>query len=160
VATRVQLGKLPGGSYGLQLSGPDGTVIIDGTSNTFKIQAMGAISITAAASTMSQTSEVILTGLGTFASTPAHLNYIATVNLPTSRRFLGQYHNAAGIVKYAATSSGGSPNSASGTWDWLVVTATLLDADNYCVFRMNAANATAVSQDFFAFFYILKEVAM
>jgi len=44
VGTRVQLGKLPSGDYGLRVVGPDGTtVIIDGTSDMFRIAATGTL---------------------------------------------------------------------------------------------------------------------
>src|SRR5438309_2562414 len=73
---RAQLGllPLPGNPYGLRVISSDGsTVIIDATSDVFKISASGTTSTTAAAHNSNAT-DVTLPGLGTFSATPAHMS--------------------------------------------------------------------------------------
>lgn len=82
MTTRVQLGRLDsitGGTdqYGLYVSGPDGRVIIDGTSDVLQIVAEGGMQLTGcngsgAACSVSGNVE-IYTGL---TMVPAHLGYL------------------------------------------------------------------------------------
>lgn len=83
---RAHFGALGGGDFGLRVVAADGsTVIIDGTSNMFKIAATGTMSVTVADGADGST-VVTLTGLGALPSTPAHLGEIGTNNLSSSKR--------------------------------------------------------------------------
>ena len=157
-ATRVWLGALGAGEYGLKVVSSDGsTVIIDGTSNMFKILASGTMSVTAVASTMAVITEVTLSALGTFTEIPASLSWVAQAS---GRRNQPPYVNEAGIVKFAATTSGGSPTSPSGTFDTLVRTSTTLDGSNFVKFAVEVSNATAGNLDYDIKYYILAEAAI
>lgn len=73
-------------SYGLKVISSDGTtVIIDGTSAMFRILATGTLSNTQDAS--QGDSAVTLTGLGTFATTPAHMAENGATTAATAKRF-------------------------------------------------------------------------
>lgn len=101
MTTRVQLGKLPSGDYGLRVVASDGaTVIIDGTSNMFKIIASGGLGITGCNGTgtvcTSQASVSIATGLSV---EPAHHMHVEQGGL------------AYNIPFNNATTGGGATNS-------------------------------------------------
>jgi len=108
---RVQMGKLPSGDYGLRVVSGDGsTVIIDGTSNMHKIVATGTLSGTATTGSDQTVASITLSGLGTLSEILAHQAYYAVVDGSVDDpRVLGI--SPQWTLKYAATSSGGSPNS-------------------------------------------------
>src|SRR5438128_7085956 len=81
---RVYLGNIPGGDYGLQVVSSDGaTVIIDGTSDIFKIVATGTTSVTVTANNYGFV-EVTLSGLGNVTATPAFQGYVTDANNDSS----------------------------------------------------------------------------
>lgn len=92
---RVQMGRLPSGDYGLQVVNAGATVIIDGSSNMFKILASGTLDATAANPGASPTGfttatdSVTLTGLGTFTETPGVIAFVGTDFATTNNRVLG-----------------------------------------------------------------------
>jgi hypothetical protein len=102
-SSRVQMGKLPSGQYGLRVVSSDGTtVIIDGTSDVFKIVASGTDSFTIAgvATTTSpqnnQTHVTSLPGLGTFAVQQAHLSFVSPGTGSAGEVAIGRYPLIAG----------------------------------------------------------------
>jgi hypothetical protein len=105
---RVQLGALGGGDYGLKVTSSDGsTVIIDGTSNMFKILASGTVSVsqTNPGGTVSDTT---LTGLGAWTTIPICISGVSFSNTLTGNvRQLAREFTF--IAQYVAASSGGSP---------------------------------------------------
>jgi len=95
-AVRVQLGNITSGGWGLRVISSDGTtVIIDGTSDVWKIAAKGTDSFTIAgvATTTSPannaTHVTVLTGLGNFSVQQAFLGYVAFGTSSTSAVTLG-----------------------------------------------------------------------
>lgn len=69
--SRVQLGLLPSGTYGLRVVAADGTtVIIDGTSDMFKIAAKGTQSVTITAGNLSNTASTSITLSNPASNTP------------------------------------------------------------------------------------------
>ena len=74
---RAQLGKLGTNSFGLKVISSDGsTVIVDGTSDMFKIAAQGTISVTTSAVNTRAATAVSITALGTQSSTLAHQCFV------------------------------------------------------------------------------------
>ncbi len=106
---RVVLGALGGGDYGLRVVNAGSTVIIDGTSNMFKIQAEGTLSGTQATGSDGAVQTVTLTGLGTLSAVPAFASFLAQGASVTDL-----YNSGVGTsrtLKYAANSSGGAVDS-------------------------------------------------
>ena len=106
-SSRAQLGKLPGGTYGLRVVSSDGsTVIIDGTSDMFKIAASGTLTAAFPAAGSAAQRTASLPGLGVFSTLPvlvAMTSYDATSGF--SGRLLSQdlwVTFASGAVQYRA----------------------------------------------------------
>jgi len=110
-AIRVYLGNIPNGDYGLQVVSADGsTVIIDGTSNMFKIVASGSVSITQADNT-SGVADTALPGLGTWSGViPMCVSGVSFSNSPTGNvRQLAR--EVTFLNMWAAPTSGGATTS-------------------------------------------------
>jgi hypothetical protein len=137
--TRVQMGQIGtsfGQNYGLKVIGPDGqTVIIDGTSDIFKIAATGTAAMNLPATTPDNAVDTILAGLGTFTITPAAIFATSSdTTAQTSNKFSGQSRSAASPA-YVANSSGGSPTTP---------TATSISAENASIRLTGAASGNVV----------------
>lgn len=156
---RVHLGQLPSGDYGLEVTNPGGTVIIDGTSNMFKIQATGTFSHTVADNTDLATTTVTLSGLGALPTTPAHLGYIAGANTVGAKQANAYAQNDAS--DFVANTSGGATNQARVMATIVMRLATYLNGSNEAVVesRMSTAGVGA-STTWFARYYVLKEAAL
>lgn len=106
---RVQIGLLPGGTYGLRVIAADGTtVIIDGTSDMFRIAATGSASTSQTGAGIS-TTVVSVSGTGLSGTdSPAFLAYITEGTSPSSNsnREVGR-QLVLGVV-FAAPTSGGA----------------------------------------------------
>lgn len=158
VDDRVILGAIDGGDYGLKVVSSDGaTVIIDGTSNVFKILTTGTTSHTASAGADTST-DVTLTALGTFASTPAHLSFVSDTNTASSARRIGRYIASAKV--WASPSSGGSPVQEIRAIDWGIAISDRLNGSSECVVSIAVNNSTTISRTGYGRYYILKEVAL
>lgn len=161
--SRVQLGLLPTGTYGLRVVTAGGTtVIIDGTSDMFKIAATGTTSVTAAAWTtgapqFGQTT-VSLPGAGSFTATPAFLDFHSTTNDATSYKLAGVALDAGSTV-YAASASAGSPTTAELRLDYSVWGATILSGGTVS-YVVSANNVLGSSETAYRRYYILLEAAM
>jgi len=157
MATRVQLGKLPSGDYGLRVVSSDGsTVIIDGTSNMFKIAANGTLSLTQADETEGETS-VTLPGLGAQATTPGHISFFSDGNANTDRRFLGAFWPAAQEDSWVAAILNGSAVRRAVTLNVAGVAWTTLDASNLVQVFLRLANHTSGSTTIYHRYYVLQE---
>lgn len=79
---RVRVGKISDTDYGIRIVSSDGTtVVIDGTSNMFKISATGTLTRSfPAGPPASATNTVTLSGLGTFSTPPAFLSMTGVDN--------------------------------------------------------------------------------
>lgn len=87
---RVTVGDI-GSNYGLKVVASDGTtVIIDGESNMFKIQASGTLSRAFPALGTASSSTTVLSGLGSTSTIPAAIFLVTDVGDVTNGRFLGQ----------------------------------------------------------------------
>ena len=159
---RVTLGALGGGDYGLKVVSAGGLlVIIDGNSDMFRILASGTTSLTLAADT-SGSNDVNLSGLGSFATTPAHLSFISTDSGSGSARDMGMTFGL-WAKRWAAATSGGAVTSsfialnAGGTQPGMGKIYTLLSGST-CLLRTDglAINGTT----FYGRYYVLAQTAI
>ena len=162
--SRVQIGHLVAtGDYGIRVVSSDGTtVIIDGTSDMFKIAATGTQSLNVGASSGETAVSVTLTGLGTYTTCPAYLAVeTADTTSQTSNRHSGQFRfNNGGFI---ASVSGGATTFqvvASSTVFNTGITLTGASSGNAVVTlwaNNQSANAYANSGNRY---WVLQEVAL
>ena len=159
---RVQMGKLPSGDYGLRVVSSDGTtVIIDGTSDMFRILASGTTSLTLAADATGS-NDVNLSGLGSFSTTPAHLSFISTDSAAGSARDMGITFGL-WAKRWAASTSGGAVTSsfialnAGGTQPGVGKIYTLLSGST-CLLRTDGIAISGTT--FYGRYYILAQTAI
>jgi hypothetical protein len=159
--TRVQLGQIGtafGQNYGLKVVSADGaTVIIDGTSDIFKIAASGTLAVTIGSVSSNETT-VTLTGLGALPVTPAFLGYGAQTATTTAQQGLGGYILRG--FKYASTSSGGAVTAVFVAPDVFIRFRDALDGSGNCVVGLGGDSASAVSQNAVGRYYVLTQAAM
>lgn len=133
------------------------TVIIDGTSNMFKIQASGTISVTASASALN-TNTVTLTGLGTVTIAPSHLCHISGASASTSPKYGSTY--LANISEgFAAATSGGSVNQRTNIVDVIGFMSTVITSSQVVV-EIVLFNESGSSVTIYGKYYVLKEAAV
>lgn len=146
---RVTLGSLGNGDYGLKVISTDGTtVIIDGTSDVFKIAATGTLSKAVVNLDNSVTSSAALSGLGTYTTTPAHLAHTSLDNVNTGHRRAAAFVAINGIA-------GGAISSSIG---WYF--ATFLDGSSFANVILVVTDANAGNQTVWVKYYILEEAAL
>ena len=171
---RVRLGDVeglagvPAGTeYGLWVGGggitvvnSGSTVIIDGTSNMFKIAASGTLSGTQATGSEGVVDSITLTGLGTMSQVPAHVSYVAQGSAVTDRRSLGVGTRRS--LQYGATTSGGAT-----TADFIAIQSytrilTRLDASptGSALVELMIDNHSGASVTDYSKYYVLAEAAM
>ena len=101
---RVRVGAIGGSDYGLKVTNSGSTVIIDGSSNVFKIVATGTVSITGCAAAADTSCDVtgttdLATGLTTV---PAHVGFLEWVTGESSSLpFTFAATGASGIIGYS-----------------------------------------------------------
>jgi hypothetical protein len=165
--TRVRMGRLStSGSgedatatYGLEVTNETGTVIIDGTSNMFRIQATGTLTSGSMADATDTTVETTLTGLGTFSAIPAFLAFVDDENTNAGGRFIGRQIEYLDPV-WVANSSGGSPTlDILGVADTSAITLYLNGSDQ-AVVRLRSFNRSNTTKTFYGKFLILTETAI
>jgi hypothetical protein len=134
----------------------DLVVIIDGTSNMFKIAATGTLTVSGVGGGVATT---VLSALGAQAATPAHLGFVTSGVDPTAAyREVGiQIDNA---ILYAASSSGGSP-----TFQFYGINAYTqldmgLDGSSFARARLVCLSAYAFSVTRYGRYYVLKEASI
>jgi len=157
---RVTLGALGGGDYGLKVVNSGNTVIIDGTSNMFKIQATGTQSVTVASGGAGTSTSTTLTGLGALSTTPGHLTYLANGNQLSANQHLGFWRYSTAL-RYAAGTSGGTPN---GQFEAMFASGfsftNLNESQQVRVYVALDNEASPVSQTLYERYYILQEAAL
>lgn len=162
VADSITTGKIAAGvtvTGMIVIRTGDSTVIIDGTSNMFKISATGTLSGTAPTDIDTIVGTASLTGLGSVSVTPAHLVYISTGNLATDDRFMGV--STIRVNRWAAGSSGGpvtDPFIAIKVWTRLGVTLSAIPGTVTLDLRMH--NYSGVSRTAYCRYYVLQEIGM
>jgi hypothetical protein len=160
VDDRVILGAIGGGDYGLKVVSSDGTtVIIDGTSNVFKILVTGTRSLAVADDVFNSSSNDVLTGLGTFSATPAHLDFLASGNGVGDNQHLGAWFYSFD-ERFVASVAGGSPTAPQLTWYGVGYGFTNLDGSSQCRIYTVGSNNSGSSFTLYHRYYILKEAAL
>lgn len=162
---RVIAGDIGGGVYGLKVVATDGTTtIIDGTSNVFKIQASGSMSLTLPARTttavVNAQTEVTLTALGTQSTIPAHLSFVGPSLNTTDKRWIGG-NNMHSINAHVSNEADGSTGHNFLALFAQGMMATYLNGSNQVVVRLGGENAndfTAYTRE--GIYHILKEAAL
>lgn len=114
-AERVRLGKLSTDNYGLRVTNPSGTVIVDGSSDMFRIAASGTQTCDWPTGMGSNGENTTLTGLGTFVTPPVVLhaltfNDAASSSFRTPGMYIGYVAALAEVVgvAFGASSLNGS----------------------------------------------------
>ena len=158
---RVILGALGGGDYGLKVVSSDGsTVIIDGTSNMFKIVASGTLTRNQGANS-SGSSQVSITGTSLPSTTsPAFVAFVTEGSSPAV------YNNRDGdrflklAIGFVAQTSGGSPIQRMEYILWQANAFSGIDGSNNPAINLGMDNADGTSKDAFMRYHILKEAAV
>lgn len=142
----------------ITVESPDGTVIIDGSSNMFKILATGTVQNTVADNTDNDVALTTLSSLGTFSATPAHMSFLTTGTAVTANR--SGSHSTAPASDFVASTSGGAVNQnrIMATVDARIATILNGSDEVQISFRMYAAGVGG-STTWHARYYILQEVA-
>jgi len=162
---RVRVGDVStagdGSAFGLQIfdpGGPNGTVIIDGTSDMFRISATGTLSLTQATDSSGSTT-VSLPGLGAQSTTPAGLHDVSAGNASTANRDGFHYFEFANDV-FVAPSSGASPTQRAAAINWHANVYTDLDGSNFARVTLAINNMTGVSKTAYYRWYVLAQTAI
>jgi hypothetical protein len=164
MTVRVAMGKLDaytGGTdqYGLYVASSDGTTIIDGTSDVFRILATGTFSGTGTNGTQTDIATVTLTGLGVFAATPAHLSFVAPANDTAANQQLGTYIRG-NSADFGASTSGGPTTSAAVLPILVTYIKTHLDGSGYCEVYMTMLNHVGSNQTNYGRYYVLAQTSL
>lgn len=159
---RAILGAIGGGDYGLKVISNDGsTVIIDGTSDVFRIAYSGTQSIAVADGGSGTFVNTTVTAYGTLATTPAYLGYTSQDNTSIANRFLSVFIYNATVNAYTASTSGGAVNQRTiGIQTMLATNHIHLSASNYPIVTTSGWNFSGSSQTMYTRFYILEETAI
>jgi hypothetical protein len=144
----------------ITVSNAGATVIIDGTSNMFKIAASGSLNVTATAGN-NNSATTTLTGLGTQATIPGQVSWCTDSNVATDTRYA--FWLSTGTASgYVALTSGGSPTQEVAIIrDGFGMLSCHLDASDYAVVRIYLNNAaSASSTTLYSKYHVLKEAAL
>lgn len=161
---RTHIGRLDaftGGKnqFGLLVRDPAGTVIIDGTSNMFKIVASGTLTHSQAANSIGF-NHVLITGAGLpTGKAPAFIGYVTqgTAPLESDNRDLGRFSQSG--MRWSAGESGGTVDDRFRAHIWEAIAYSgVLTGDP----RINLGidNADGVTRGAFLRYHILKEAAI
>ncbi len=137
----------------ISVTNASATVIIDGSSNMFKIAASGTTSATAGA-----TATTTLTGLGTQTTILAFLGFVSPFNSTTGRRHQGRSdfgHATVGPTLYAAATSGGAVTTAFYNYAGAHFAGALDGSSQMFLDFVNTDGATN-----YGYYYVLKEAAL
>lgn len=137
---------------------PAGTVVIDGTSNMFKIAATGTQSVPVAVDSTASNGTTVA-ALGALPTTPAHLSFIANGNSTAAAQHLGVFFTNV-AAKWVAPTNGGPTNQDVVIPDQLAEAHTLLVAGSQVQAVIAGWNRSGASVTYYHRFYILKEAAL
>ncbi len=167
---RVRVGDISGGAgtdYGLKVVNAGTAVIIDGSSNMFKIVASGSLAVTIPAwagagnpLAIAQT-DLTLTGLGAQSTIPAHLSFVGPTTNPTDERKIGITFRRRNNGNFVAGASGGAATSEMLALTSFTQMRTFLDGSNMAHVNMvgeSAESTGAITQN--GRFHVLQEAAL
>jgi len=158
-AERVRLGRLSDGNYGLRVQNPAGTVIIDGTSNMFRILASGTLTSGSMADATDTTVETTLTGLGTFAAIPAFVAFSDDENTNAGGRFIGRQLEYFNPMWVSSASGGGTTVDVLSIADSATV-SVYLNGSSLAVVRLRSFNRSNTTKTFYGKYHVMSETAI
>lgn len=139
------------------------TVIIDGTSNMFKIVASGTLAHTQGANS-NGSSQAVLTGLGLpTATSPAFVAYLAEGASPANNanRNLGHFWKPRGVIPvWASSTSGGATNTNVVGFLWMADAFSGVDGSNNPAINLGINNAHSASVSASMRYHVLREAAV
>ena len=146
----------------ITVTNPGGTVVIDGSSNMFKIQASGSQSLAVASTTTWRTDSVTVTlsGLGALSTIPAILTMMGASNSATDSRLPSHTGAWSQSVMFAATTSGGSPTAQFAAVQTHALSTSKLDASNFAVIGITTYSTNGVAATYYQYYHVLKEAAL
>jgi hypothetical protein len=159
---RVTMGALGNGDYGLKIVSSDGsTVIIDGTSDMFRIAASGSLNATALA-TNTAVASATLSGLGALASTPAHQCFMGASAAATSvRRGPWYWTGVYTAASWAAATSGGATTLQTQLTTGWIFGDCVLDGSSFAVISINIYNyGNVIANTSYMRYYVLSQTAI
>lgn len=133
------------------------TVIIDGTSNLFKIAATGTTSATAVSGGFSIVNTTLV-ALGALATTPAHNCFVAAGNGVADYQYLSYMLGT--NTGFVATTSGGAVTNQVRVLENVTHMRTSLNGSSQCVVQIQVDNDTAASITSYGRYYVFKEAAL
>lgn len=162
--SRVTLGAIGGGDFGLKVTNGGSVVIIDGSSNMFKIVASGTLVHTQAANS-GGASSVTFPGAGLPAwNSPAFISYITQGTSPdtNSNRNLGSltWPRLANHTAYAADTFTGVTNTDFYPLSWEVHAYSHCDLSGVPALSLHTSNGSPSEVSAFVRYHILKEAAI
>lgn len=145
----------------ITVTGAEGTVIIDGSSNMFKIAATGTIQNTTADNVLNDIVATTLTGLGALAATPVHLSQVGDTNSTDGKRWVGSANMVVDVKRFVAATSGGPVTSwliDHSAWNAAIYVG--LNASNEVVVDLIASNVSGASHTTYGRYYVMQETAI
>jgi hypothetical protein len=141
---------------------PTGVVIIDGTSNMFKIAATGTQSKTITSETDWQSATTTLSGLGALPTTPAHLCYVSDTNTTTGFRYLTFMALTPDRDEWASDTNGGVTNvDFTAIRGGMAQAYVFLNGSSQAVVGLACINGTSpLSHTYYETYYVMKEAAL
>ncbi len=164
--SRVQLGDISaaknGSSYGLKVISSDGsTVIIDGSSDMFRIAATGTHSKATVDGNYGVSDVVTLSGLGPLTNGLVVMGFLSSTNTAGSNRHLSILMDVFNLHDlFAATTSGGSPNFAFPGIYTMSEVHGALDGSNFQTVTLSCNNKAAQAVTFYDRYYVLAQTAI
>lgn len=146
----------------IKVTNAGSTVIIDGTSDIFKISATGTLTNTGPADAVTFAT-VTLSALGTPTTTPAHICYIAPTSAPVTTTSMSVNPSLQATVmdsSWVAATSGGSPTVRAGAITVYAQVVTYLDVSGQVVVRLEVSNYYTSAQPRWCRYYVLQEAAL
>jgi hypothetical protein len=135
------------------------TVIIDGTSNMFKIAATGTLTTTESVGAGGYAiSGAVLSGLGAQSTVNAHLSYITVDLADTSYRYIGRMLEMYGV--FVAPVSGASPTFNVSASRSSAEAIMCLDSNQYPYPALYVINRTGASRTYYSRYYVFVEAAI
>lgn len=159
---RVRLGRISGTDYGLKVVSSDGaTVIIDGSSNMFKIAASGTLSVTIADQSAGN-STVDVTALRPQSTSLALLAMIGTVNSASDVRRGAFFADGQAFTRFVAATSGGAVTTRAIVLQHYYYAASSLVGGSSDTPRvtLSGVNETGASKTAYLRYYLLQETAI
>jgi hypothetical protein len=158
---RVQLGNISGGDYGLRVVSADGsTVIIDGTSDMYRILASGTVSLTVASGDAGQVSDTVLSGAGAFSTVPIAFAGVSFSNAVDGN--VRQVNREIGFIDaWVADSSGGSPTHKVRAIEYEASLGSFRQVTTqYGGIRIGVSNYSGISRTAYARYQLCAQAAL